>query len=132
MPSPSNIGRAIHELEAERTHLQARLGKVDQAIATMRDLFHLPAAGESRRQPSETRHRSTNRGQSAGRGPDAIREALKGGPLKPAALAERLNVPYPQIKRQVAALIADGAIVATGVTQSRRLSLPGKLAKEAP
>ena len=41
-PTSSHIGRVIDELEAEREHLTARLAKVDAAIATMRELFHLP------------------------------------------------------------------------------------------
>lgn len=41
MSSP--IATAIAALETEKANLLARVAKVDQAIANLRDLFHLPA-----------------------------------------------------------------------------------------
>jgi hypothetical protein len=49
----SPIARAIAELETEKSNLAARSAKVDEAIAALRTLFHLPVARRRRRRNLE-------------------------------------------------------------------------------
>ena len=88
----------IDELVAEREHTSARLAKIDAAIATMRDLFHLPpgekpAAALRISKGSKARTAptpgATRKGDQA---LDAIREALKAGPLSPGELETKLKI----------------------------------------
>jgi biotin operon repressor len=127
--SPRNhIGQAIAELEAERVHLSARLAKLDEAIATMRELFHLPRAlGRRGRHPMPA---ATSNGHEATF--NAIRTALARGPMSPADLAERLNISRHRLRATVAPLEDAGVLTSTGATASRRIALTGTPAKEAP
>ena len=137
-PTTSRIARVIDELVAEREHTSARLAKIDAAIATMRDLFHLPpgekpAAALRISKGSKARTAptpgATRKGDQA---LDAIREALKAGPLSPGELETKLKISRYMLNTHVKQLEADGVLVSTGTTISRRIALAGTPAKEAP
>lgn len=131
----SPIGAALEQIELERANLTARLAKVDALIAQMRDVFHLPEARRVNGHAAKAKgHRPAPRvvssdGQVTA---ETISEALRDGPLSPADLAKRLDVPRANLQRLLAVMTSQRLIVATGVTQSRRYTLPGKPAKEAP
>jgi len=55
-----------------------------------------------------------------------------GGSIKPKDLATALHCTLFVLRQRTAPLLKSGQLVATGATMSRRLSLPGKSAKEAP
>jgi len=64
---------------------------------------------------------------------NAILEALRvTSPQSPGELAKALKIPRPRLTYQLKPLISSGAVIATGVTGNRQLSLPGRRAKEAP
>jgi DNA-binding transcriptional ArsR family regulator len=137
----SRIAKVVEELVAEREHLSARIAKVDAAIATMQDLFHLPdapraQARRNKKDPASDHKRSSRKGSSNGHGElsaDAIRAALKQGPLSPGALAEQLAVERSTLRYHLKQLEEDGLVVSTGVTAGRRVALaPHRTAKEAP
>lgn len=121
--SASPIARAVAELETERQNLQARLGKVDEAIASLRALFHLPAARETTKARNtkvpDPEHRSSKGGDTTA----AIRAALSNGPLSPGALAIAVGMERANLRRQLTALEAEGLIVSSGTTASRRIAL---------
>jgi len=129
--SSSPIARAIAELETERRNLQSRLGKVDDAIASLRALFHLPAPTEPK--PKSEPRASTPAPRSSSNGGDtvaAIRAALSHGPLSPGALAKAVGLDRPVLRIQLRALERDGVVVSTGTTVSRRVALASAAAKE--
>ena len=135
----SPIARVIAELETERANLTVRLEKVDAAIATMRELFHLPN-GKPLAKAREPKHSGIRKArvpaETNGKGKGdtlkaAIRSALEHGPLTPAELETKRDRRYTPTSR-VAQLEADGLVVATGNTASRSIALAGKPAKEAP
>jgi len=120
----SPIARAIAELETERDNLRARIAKVETALASLRELFHLPA----------DRHAKA---PSNGNGHDAsidakIRAALAHGPLSPSKLAKAVGMNRPTLRTFVADLERTGVIVSTGATANRRIALAADAAKEAP
>lgn len=123
----SAIARAIAELESERQNLTARIGKLDEAVATLRALFHLPTE-RTPKAPSANGngHRKSDLTK------DAIRAALAHGPLSPGALATAVGMPVARTKYHVAQLVEDGELVASGTTAARRIALAGSSAKEVP
>jgi CRP-like cAMP-binding protein len=125
----SHIGGAIDALLAERTHLQARIAKVDEALATMRELFHLPAA----ERPARTARAKAPKAGTNGHGKiseDAIRAALRNGPLSPRDLATQLGITPGNLRYTAAKLERSGVLVGTGSTTNRLLALSGR--KEVP
>lgn len=124
--SASPIARAVSELETEKANLMARVEKVDQAIASLRALFHLPTNGRAAA-PATPAPRAKSDTTTA-----AIRAALSNGPLSPGALATAVGIERPVLRIHVKRLEADGAIVSSGTTASRRIALAGRPAKEAP
>lgn len=127
MNSNSPIAAALEQLQLERTNLLARVEKVDAAIATLRDLFHLPT--------ERTIGKVTAAVNGNGHGAlttDAIRAALARGPLSPGDLAAALDVGRVPLRHRVAALEREGLLVSTGTTASRLVALAGTPAKEAP
>jgi biotin operon repressor len=124
MPSANPIASAIAALETERAHLQARLAKVEEAIATMRELFHLPGA---RRKTAPANGNGHDRDTAA-----KIRAALTAGPMAPGALAAELGVTRAALRYYVQALEQQGVVISKGTTVSRRIALAGHPAKEAP
>lgn len=135
MTRNGHIAAAVEELLAEREHLQARLTKVEAAIAAVRDAFHLPA---ERRQAAKASRGSTN-GNVAPRRPrsslvtiDAVQAALRGGPVSPGELARTLGVERAALRYALKGFEQRGLIVSTGTTSTRRVSLPSQTAKEAP
>jgi DNA-binding transcriptional ArsR family regulator len=123
MRTESPITRAIAELETEREHLKARLGKVDEAIASLRDLFHLPAKPVPIR---PTIVSATERDV-----PAAIVSALTAKPLSPAELASAVGVDRHTLRQHVIALERAGKVVSTGVTVDRQIALAAAAPKEA-
>jgi hypothetical protein len=125
-PQSSPVARAIAELETERANLATRLEKVDAAIATLRDLFHLPVV----------RHANGNgngNGHHADPDVDAkIRAALKSGPLSPRALAAAIGVARVELRGRIRELERAGVLACSGATASRRVALAAAAAKEAP
>src|SRR5262245_26991697 len=103
MTPSSPIARAITELESERANLTARLAKVDAAIATLRDLFHLPAQrAKSDSVPLEIE--------------TLIRAALAAGPLSPGALSEAVHVRRDLLRPHLKDLERRGLLVCRGAT----------------
>lgn len=139
MKQGSHIASAVTELLAERDHLAARLQKVDTAIAAVRDAFHLPAPAAAvprangHRVPMEKPERKPN-GKGRDELDNAIRTALRNGPLSPGELGTALGgVERVRLRRRVAHLEAGGVLAVTGVTMSRRVALVSATpAKEAP
>lgn len=136
MPTQSHIGRAIEELESERTHLAARLQKVNEAIATMRELFHLPsiAAPKAKGAPASNRANGTGHGNARMHLTDtAITAALKAGPMATRALAQAIGVRGGPLNYRLRALERDGVIHSTGAGKGKTVTLAGSApAKEAP
>lgn len=127
----SPIARAIAELETEKSNLAARCAKVDEAIASLRSLFHLPAAAVTK--PAKSA--KSKPAAPAAIGPvsaAAVRAALANGPLSPGALARAVGTDRVNLRYVVRQLEEDGTIVSSGTTAARRLALAGKPAKEAP
>ena len=137
-PTTSRIARVIEELELEREHMSARLAKIDAAIATMRELFHLPgdkpaaALRISKGSKARTASAPTGATRKGDQALDAIRAALKAGPLSPGELETKLKISRYMLNTHVKQLEADGVLVSTGTTISRRIALAGTPAKEAP
>jgi hypothetical protein len=136
MTATSPIARAITELETEREHLVARLAKVDAAIATMRDLFHLPSTNGRPRAKTQSvaagRVVKLDSTSKAGKFRAAILAALARGPMAPGDLAEKLGRDRAAVRYQVKHLEDAGEIVSTGTTANRQVALAGTPAKEAP
>lgn len=133
MTVQSGIARAIQELLTERQNLAVRIEKLDALVADMRAVFHLPAPERSNGKPREARpvaERSVRRASPV----DALIIArLKDGPMAPGALADVLQCDRPALRYRIKQLEAQGAVVSTGTTASRRVALaPGRSAKEAP
>lgn len=124
----SRIARVLDELVAEREHTSARLQKLDAAIATMHELFHLP-------RPPVVQARTVRAPRANGHGTvtaAAIRAALHDGPMRPGDLAKRLGVGRVVLRHALKPLEADGTVISSGVTAARRVALPGRPAKGVP
>ena len=134
----SGIGRALDELLAERQHLVARLAKLDAGIATLRDLFHLPAPaapvnGTKTRLSAAAPPANVNEHSERSELDETILAALRDGPQAPGELAAALKVERSLLRYHLKQLEAGGLVVSTGVTVSRRVALaPSAAAKEAP
>jgi hypothetical protein len=134
--SDNPIAAALAQLQLERDNLAARLEKVDGLIASMRDVFHLPHVparlnghtAPSRKAAPKPRATDNGRGLSV----DAVRKALKDGPLSPGAIEDALGAPKGSLRYQLGKLVDQGALTATGTTAARRLALADDSAKEAP
>lgn len=132
----NNIALAIKEVQAERDHLAARLAKVDALIVTMREMFHLPNTDRApvrKAKPAPASAPPAN-GTSTRTvlTDEMIVTALKAGPLKPGALANRLGVERTKLRFRVTGLEQRGFVTSTGTTASRLIQLTAKAAKEAP
>jgi Winged helix-turn-helix DNA-binding len=125
MTSGSPIAAALEQLQLERTNLLARINKVDAAIATLSELFHLPTLRRVKGLPavSGNGHDVTT---------DAIRAALSHGPLAPRDLAVAIGLKVSTLKYRVAKLESAGVLVSTGTTAARRIALATRAPKEAP
>lgn len=123
----SPIAEALEQLQLERTNLLARIEKVDAAIATLRDLFHLPAE-----RPIAKASPAANGNGHEALTTEAIRAALANGPMSPGDLAVALDVGRVPLRHRVAELEREGVLVSTDTTVSRLVALSGTPAKEAP
>lgn len=63
---------------------------------------------------------------------DALRAALRSGPMAPRDLARVLNVDRSTLRYQLKLCESAGMVVSTGATANRRIALSGKPAKEVP
>jgi hypothetical protein len=130
-PTTSRIARVIDELVLERQHLAARLEKVDAAIATMRELFHLPNG-----KPTAKARGTKNVPESSTNGDTvkaAIRKALaKHGPLSPGDLGATVGKKPHKLRYFLAQMETAGEVETSGSTARRRIALAGTPAKEAP
>jgi biotin operon repressor len=64
---------------------------------------------------------------------DAIRAALRDGPVSPGVLASTLGVERSRLRYNLAQLEKQGVVISTGSTANRRVALaPHRAAKEAP
>lgn len=136
MSDKSPIARALAELTTERENLAARLAKVDAAIETLRDLFHLKAERQAPkvraiRVAATPAHSSNGHGKSD-KTKDAIRAALAHGPLDPNALAAKVGLKRPALAYHTKQMKAAGALVSTGATNAIQYALAGRQPKEAP
>jgi DNA-binding transcriptional ArsR family regulator len=123
----SHIARAVAELEAEELHLAARLEKVRTAIAAVRSACHLPA---TRKAPATRTKRSEPSADGNGRrrtkaklSADAVRAALRNGPLSPGELVSALGIERAQLRRLLVRFEEQGLVTSTGATASRRIAL---------
>ena len=130
MSDKSPIARALAELTTERENLAARLAKVDAAIDTLRDLFHLKAERPAPKPRATAAAPSTN--GKHGDVEKAIRAALAGGPMRPGELATELGIERANLRHTLLQLETAGVVVSTGVTAGRRVALAGRAAEEAP
>lgn len=53
-------------------------------------------------------------------------------PRSPGELAQALKMPRPRLTHQLKPLLKSGAVIATGATMNRQISLAGRRPKEAP
>jgi hypothetical protein len=128
--SASPIVRAVAELVTERQNLAARLAKVDEAIASLRALFHLPSerANSAER---KTKILNSEDGNSKGdKAKDAIRAALKLGPLSTAQLGTRVHLTKSAVGYHVRQMKADGELTFLGAGKATTVALAGAAAKE--
>jgi DNA-binding transcriptional ArsR family regulator len=136
MTTKSPIAAALEQFELERTNLLARLAKLDNLIAQTRDVFHLPNGNG--RKANEPAPKPARAPKASGNGhgdlsADAIRAALKNGPLSPGKLVEQLGVERARLRYQLVKLEEQGVVISTGSTANRRVALaPHRTAKEAP
>lgn len=130
----SRIGAALDELIAERQHLAARMEKIDDLIATMREVFHLPSGDTHRARPARAAPRPSGNGRRAAISAAAVQAALADGPLGPGELATALNIDRGRLRYHLLKFERDGLVVSTGSTANRRVALAGKAApaKEVP
>jgi len=130
----SPIARALDEFLTERRNLVARLEKVDALIASTCEVFHLPVPALDGRRNGTPAPAAVDAPARRARSQigDAIRSALKDGPLSPGDLAEKVGVTRGRLRYQVLALEQSGVIVSTGTTANRQIALAGTPAKEAP
>ena len=136
MSDKSPIARALAELTTERENLAARLAKVDAAIDTLRDLFHLKAerpAPKVRAVLSPAPPSSNGNGHGRGdKLKDKIRAALVHGPLDPNALAAKVGLKRPALLYHTSQMKKAGVLVAIGQSNATQYALAGRAAKEAP
>lgn len=97
---------------------------MDQAIASLRALFHLRTA---ERKSSAPEQKSSSNGDRTA----AIRSALARGPLSPGKLADAVGIDRANLGHLLRALERDGIVVRTGTTANRRVALASAAAKEA-
>lgn len=134
----SPIATAIAALELERENLSARLQKVDAAIVSMRELFHLPKPPAKANGAAPAAKRARGKASASVNGHritldvDAVRNALRRGPMAPGALAEELGVDRARLRYQLAKLEEQGVVAMSGTTAARRIALADGSAKEAP
>jgi hypothetical protein len=131
----SPIAAALAQLQLERANLTARLAKVDEAIVTLGDLFHLPTTALPTRnmKVTDASHQSSKGSNGhAHELSDAIRAALKSGPMAPGELAAQLKIDRQALRYHVKQLEADRIVVSSGTTAARRIALAGRPAKEVP
>lgn len=135
----SHLQPVVAALELERSALQGqiaatqdRLTKVEAAIGSIRGLLGETTVPQRTGPLVERRAPAKSGPKPDTKQFDSIRNALKGGPLSPGDLARKIDIERNSMRRMVERLIDSGEITATGTTQSRRLALSGRPAKEAP
>ena len=131
------VATAVAALEQERDNLAARLQKVDTAIASMRELFHLPkppakANGHTPAPRRRVAPPAASNGHRVTLDVGAVREALRNGPMAPGALAARLRVDRARLRYQLTKLEEQGIVSLSGTTAARRVALADGSAKEEP
>ena len=131
------VATAVAALEQERDNLAARLQKVDTAIASMRELFHLPkppakANGHAPAPRRRVMPAAPSNGHRVTLDVEAVRNALRQGPMSPGELAQVLHVDRARLRYQLAKLEEQGIVSMSGTTASRRVALADGSAKEEP
>jgi predicted HTH transcriptional regulator len=139
------IQTAITALEQELEVTQERCGELEMAIGAMRKLLPASPNGKTaakrdgrtdgaKRGPARRAQAARSRPDVSERG-QAILDAVKErGPISPGDLARRLKFPNINgLRYHLNPLLASRALVATGQTANRLISLPGQKrpAKEA-
>lgn len=134
---PTHIAQTLVDLRARRDYL-------DQAIHVLSTIWEAPhassvatAAVEGRRALTKAKRPRAAKEAVSGKadgGSSAVIQAIRkaGGSITPRELVKALKVNRQTARRWTNALISERQITATGSTASRRLSLPGHSAKEAP
>lgn len=134
----SPVAAAIAALEMERDNLSSRLQKVDAAIVSMRELFHLPKpAAKLNGHAAPVRRERSVKAQASNNGHrgfdvDAVRKALRSGPMPPRELAAALNMTPANLGYHAKKLQAQGVVTMSGTSAARRIALADGSAKEAP
>lgn len=129
------ISTAIAHLEHAERELSSHLAATQHALAALRGTQGVkppatPVTPKERRQAPRRAPQDTNGNGTVSE--DAIRSALKDGPLSPADLSARLHASRYQLRIVLDPLVERGAVITEGATTNRRLSLPGKPGKEVP
>jgi len=136
----SPIATALEQMEVERANLAARLAKVDELIASTRDLFHLPngrPAKVRKNKISEVETKIPHRNgqpastRKADKVKDAIRAALARGAMSSADIAAKVGLNPPAMLYHLSRMKKSGILVTTGASSSTRYAL-ATASKEAP
>ncbi len=130
------------------SHLEARRNAIDEAIRALHACAAIGVFAETPQAPptAKPRRRATDapangNGRKArtarpakGSDEELILQHLRaaGEPVKPGELAKAMGLTLPTLRYKLKPLQKQRLVVITGTTASRRISLPGKQAKEEP
>ena len=137
----STIQTAIRELQQEHEAILQKAGDIERAIDALQrlDRAGLTPAVRTTVAVTPTRHVAPTKAKPAtttGPAGDGVEAELlavlrrAGEPMKPTAVAKALNVSVFTIRRYLKPLVKRRLVSVTGNTNQRRVSLPGRPAKE--
>lgn len=123
---------AVEQMEQVERDLVAQLAAVRGALSALRG-----ATGAAVPTPAKVERREKVKRPVVMTGTvneQSLRSLLKAGPKSPAQIGSHFQVSRYELRKTLDPLIASGALVASGSTTNRSVSLPGSqhAAKEAP